>query len=70
MPNKKRPYAWPSSQLRDSDTMHDLHVLSKHYRVPTSYANCYWFPGLILKKTFVAQFSTTSRISSNEAADT
>jgi hypothetical protein len=34
MPNKKRPYAWPSSQLRDSDTMHDLHVLSKHYRVP------------------------------------
>lgn len=29
-----RKYQWPSSQLRDADTMHDLHVLSKHYRVP------------------------------------
>jgi hypothetical protein len=29
-----RPYQWPASKLRDAETMHDLHVLSKYYQVP------------------------------------
>lgn len=34
MPIRKKPYAWPATKLRDAETMHDLHVLSKHYGVP------------------------------------
>ena len=29
-----RPYPWPASRLRDADTMHDLHILSKAHRIP------------------------------------